>query len=113
MCVRLCWLPEACVPKVTEHNLSALPEGRLQEAVMWFYDSYGVSGASANKATGLMELHMSIDDFYEAALTLYDMYQTSLLRAQHADLQDEYRRYQTLLMLIASLGSPDKNSVDS
>lgn len=101
------------MPKVTEHNLSALPEGRLQEAVMWFYDSYGVSGASANKTTGVMEIHIAIDDFYEAALTLYDMYQTALLRAQHADLQDEYRRYQTLLMLIASLGSSDKKTVDS
>jgi len=113
MCVRLCWLLEACVPKVTEHDLSALPKGRLQEAVMWFYDSYGVSGASANKTTGLMEIHIGLDDFYEAALTLYDMYQAALLRAQHTDLQDEYRRYQTLLMLIASLGSPDKKTVDS
>lgn len=100
------------MPKATEHDLSSSASGRLQEAVMWFYDSYGVRSAFANKNTGLMDLSIGMDDFYEAALTLYDMYQASLLRAQHTDLQDEYRRYQALMLLIQSLKLSDKKTVD-
>ena len=103
MCVRLCWLLEECVNKPVEHDLNSLPIGRMHEAMIWFYDTYDVRAADADKSTGLINVELSIDNFYEVALTLHELWQETFLRSQHSDLTDEYQRYESLRLLIKSL----------
>jgi hypothetical protein len=103
MCVRLCWLLEECVTKPVEHDLNSLPLGQIHKAMIWFYDTYDVREAEADKSTGVINVKLPIDNFSEVALTLHELWQETFLRSQHSDLKDEYQRYESLRLLIKSL----------
>lgn len=89
--------------KPVEHDFSSLPLGRMHEAMIWFYDTYDVTHTKTDKSTGLVHIKLPIDDFYEIALTLHELWQETFLRSQHSDLKDEYQRYESLRLLIKSL----------
>ncbi len=89
--------------KPVEHDLNSLPLGQIHEAMIWFYDTYDVREAEADKSTGVINVKLPIDNFSEVALTLHELWQETFLRSQHSDLKDEYQRYESLRLLIKSL----------
>lgn len=72
-------------------------------AVNWFYDQFRVTATSVDRATDHITIQMPWDEMLRMAEELFDGDQQQLLRSQHADLQDEYQRYEALMYLIKSL----------